>query len=120
MGPGHIELAGVVKTFDGFVNAVDGVNLKIPNGAYCCLLGPSGCGKTTILRMIAGHEDPTAGEILIGGDNVVGLPPVARRTAMMFQSYALFPHLYGARQRRLCAAGARHRQGRAPQGQPTP
>ena len=81
------------KTFDGFVNAVDGVNLKIPNGAYCCLLGPSGCGKTTILRMIAGHDDPTAGEILIGGENVVGLPPVARRTAMMFQSYALFPHL---------------------------
>lgn len=93
MGPGHIELAGVVKTFDGFVNAVDGVNLKIPNGAYCCLLGPSGCGKTTILRMIAGHDDPTGGEILIGGENVVGLPPVARRTAMMFQSYALFPHL---------------------------
>ena len=93
VGPGHIELAGVVKTFDGFVNAVDGVNLKIPNGAYCCLLGPSGCGKTTILRMIAGHDDPTAGEILIGGENVVGMPPVARRTAMMFQSYALFPHL---------------------------
>src|ERR1700684_3614998 len=93
VGPGHIELAGVVKTFDGFVTAVDAVNLKIPNGAYCCLLGPSGCGKTTILRMIAGHEDPTAGEILIGGENVVGLPPVARRTAMMFQSYALFPHL---------------------------
>jgi putative spermidine/putrescine transport system ATP-binding protein len=93
LGPGHIELAGVCKTFDGFVNAVDGVNIKIPDGAYCCLLGPSGCGKTTILRMIAGHEDPTAGEILIGGENVVGLPPVARRTAMMFQSYALFPHL---------------------------
>ncbi len=93
LGPGHIELAGVVKSFDGFINAVDGVNLKIPDGAYCCLLGPSGCGKTTILRMIAGHEDPTTGEILIGGENVVGLPPVARRTAMMFQSYALFPHL---------------------------
>jgi putative spermidine/putrescine transport system ATP-binding protein len=93
LGAGHIELAGVVKSFDGFVNAVDGVNINIPDGAYCCLLGPSGCGKTTILRMIAGHEDPTAGEILIGGENVVGLPPVARRTAMMFQSYALFPHL---------------------------
>ena len=65
LGPGHIELAGVVKSFDGFVNAVDGVNIKIPNASYCCLLGPSGCGKTTILRMIAGHEDPTAGEILI-------------------------------------------------------
>src|SRR6202167_6595431 len=93
LGPGHIELAGVCKTFDGFVNAVDGVNLKIPDGAYGSFLGPSGCGKTTILRMIAGHEDPTDGEILIGGENVVGLPPVARGTAMMFQSYALFPHL---------------------------
>src|SRR3984885_12038673 len=93
VGPGHIELAGVYKTFDGVVNAVDGVNLRIPDGAYCCFLGPSGCGKTTILRMIAGHEDPTGGEILIGGENVVGLPPVARGTAMMFQSYALFPHL---------------------------
>jgi len=89
---GDIELAGVYKRF-GDMLAVDGVNLKIPDGAYCCFLGPSGCGKTTILRMIAGHDDPTGGEILIGGDNVIGLPPVERRTAMMFQSYALFPHL---------------------------
>jgi putative spermidine/putrescine transport system ATP-binding protein len=93
VGRGHIELAGIGKSYDGFHFAVDGINLKIPDGAYCCILGPSGCGKTTILRMIAGHEDPTHGEILIGGENVVGLPPVARRTAMMFQSYALFPHL---------------------------
>ena len=91
-GKGDIELAGLYKRF-GDTTAVDGVNLKIPDGAYCCFLGPSGCGKTTILRMIAGHEEPTGGEILIGGDNVVGLPPVERRTAMMFQSYALFPHL---------------------------
>jgi putative spermidine/putrescine transport system ATP-binding protein len=89
---GDIELAGVYKRF-GETVAVDGVNLRVPDGAYCCFLGPSGCGKTTILRMIAGHEDPTGGEILIGGQNVVGLPPVERRTAMMFQSYALFPHL---------------------------
>ena len=66
---------------------------RIPDGAYCCFLGPSGCGKTTILRMIAGHEEPTNGEIVIGGENVAGLAPVERRTAMMFQSYALFPHL---------------------------
>jgi putative spermidine/putrescine transport system ATP-binding protein len=92
-GQGQIELVGLVKSFDGMSRAVDGVNLKISDGAYCCFLGPSGCGKTTILRMIAGHEDPTDGEILIGGENVVGLPPVERRTAMMFQSYALFPHL---------------------------
>src|SRR6187455_1362785 len=83
---GSIELAGIVKSYDG-------VNLRIPDRAYCCFLGPSGCGKTTILRMIAGHEDPTHGEILIGGKDVVGLAPVERRTAMMFQSYALFPHL---------------------------
>jgi putative spermidine/putrescine transport system ATP-binding protein len=90
---GSIELAGIVKSYDGVNRVVDGVNLKIPDGAYCCFLGPSGCGKTTILRMIAGHEDPTDGEIVIGGENVVGLAPVERRTAMMFQSYALFPHL---------------------------
>ena len=90
---GAIELAGLTKSYDGETNVVQGVNLKIPNGAYCCFLGPSGCGKTTILRMIAGHEDPSDGEILIGGDNVVGLAPVERGTAMMFQSYALFPHL---------------------------
>jgi putative spermidine/putrescine transport system ATP-binding protein len=93
VGRGDIELAGVCKSFDGISNVVDGVNLKIADGAYCCFLGPSGCGKTTILRMIAGHEDPTAGEIVIGGQNVVGMAPVERRTAMMFQSYALFPHL---------------------------
>src|SRR5271156_987820 len=90
---GDIEMAGLCKSYDGVHTVVQGINLKIPNGAYCCFLGPSGCGKTTILRMIAGHEDPTDGEILIGGENVVGLPPVERRTAMMFQSYALFPHL---------------------------
>jgi putative spermidine/putrescine transport system ATP-binding protein len=90
---GSIELAGIVKSYDGVTRVVDGINLKIPDGAYCCFLGPSGCGKTTILRMIAGHEDPTHGEILIGGEQVVGLAPVERRTAMMFQSYALFPHL---------------------------
>jgi putative spermidine/putrescine transport system ATP-binding protein len=90
---GSIELAGIVKSYDGTTRAVDGVNLKIPDGAYCCFLGPSGCGKTTILRMIAGHEDPSDGEILIGGEQVVGLAPIERRTAMMFQSYALFPHL---------------------------
>ena len=71
-GAGDIELAGLCKSYDGITNVVDGVNLKIPDGAYCCFLGPSGCGKTTILRMIAGHEDPTAGEIVIGGENVAG------------------------------------------------
>lgn len=89
---GSIELAGVTKRF-GETVAVRAIDLKIPAGAYCCLLGPSGCGKTTILRMIAGHEQPTEGAVLIDGQNVVGAPPVERGTAMMFQSYALFPHL---------------------------
>ena len=92
-GAGRIELAGLYKRFGDGTVAVDGVNLVIEDGSYCCLLGPSGCGKTTILRMIAGHETPTDGEIAIGGENVVGLPPRKRGTAMMFQSYALFPHL---------------------------
>jgi putative spermidine/putrescine transport system ATP-binding protein len=89
---GSIELVAVTKRFGDTV-AVKSIDLKIPGGAYCCLLGPSGCGKTTILRMIAGHESPTDGAVLIDGENVVGLPPVRRGTAMMFQSYALFPHL---------------------------
>jgi putative spermidine/putrescine transport system ATP-binding protein len=89
---GRIELVHVTKRF-GPTLAVDDVSLTIPHGTYCCLLGPSGCGKTTILRMIAGHETPTSGDVRIGGQSVVGLKPVARGTAMMFQSYALFPHL---------------------------
>jgi putative spermidine/putrescine transport system ATP-binding protein len=87
-----VELASVTKRF-GRTVAVDSVTLKIPGGAYCCLLGPSGCGKTTTLRMIAGHETVSSGDILIGRDVVTDLPPVRRRTAMMFQNYALFPHL---------------------------
>ncbi|MHC5035530.1 MAG: ABC transporter ATP-binding protein, partial [Planctomycetota bacterium] len=89
---GELDLINVTKRF-GEVVAIDDVTLKIPAGTYCCLLGPSGCGKTTILRMIAGHETPTRGDVRIDGESVVGLPPVRRGTAMMFQSYALFPHL---------------------------
>jgi putative spermidine/putrescine transport system ATP-binding protein len=89
---GTIDLVNVTKRFGDTV-AVDNIKLKMPGGAYCCLLGPSGCGKTTILRMIAGHETPTQGEVRIDGENVTGLPPVRRGTSMMFQNYALFPHL---------------------------
>jgi putative spermidine/putrescine transport system ATP-binding protein len=89
---GDIALVNVTKRF-GQTVAVDGITLHIPHGSYCCLLGPSGCGKTTILRLIAGHETPTTGDVQIGGTTVVGLPPVRRGTAMMFQNYALFPHL---------------------------
>jgi putative spermidine/putrescine transport system ATP-binding protein len=91
-GTGEVSIVGVTKRF-GPTTAVETLDLTIDHGAYCCLLGPSGCGKTTILRMIAGHETPTSGEIFIGEDSVVGKPPVGRGTAMMFQSYALFPHL---------------------------
>jgi putative spermidine/putrescine transport system ATP-binding protein len=87
-----LELVQVTKRY-GSVTAVDAINLKIPAGSYCCLLGPSGCGKTSTLRMIAGHESATSGDIIVGPKNVTNLPPAARNTAMMFQSYALFPHL---------------------------
>lgn len=87
-----LELVQLTKMF-GSVTAVDAINLKIPAGTYCCLLGPSGCGKTSTLRMIAGHEYASSGDIIVGPKNVTNLPPAERSTAMMFQSYALFPHL---------------------------
>ena len=89
---GEVDLRGITKTF-GSLTAVDSIDLRIEGGTYCCLLGPSGCGKTTILRMIAGHETPTTGDVVIGSSSVLGQRPVQRGTAMMFQSYALFPHL---------------------------
>lgn len=89
---GVVELVAVSKRF-GTTIAVDSINLTIPPATYCCLLGPSGCGKTTTLRMIAGHERLSDGDILIGNKNVSWLPPAKRGTAMMFQNYALFPHL---------------------------
>ena len=87
-----VELIAVTKRYDQTV-AVDAVSLRIPPASYCCLLGPSGCGKTSTLRMIAGHEQITEGDILIRDRNVTDLPTARRGTAMMFQSYALFPHL---------------------------
>jgi putative spermidine/putrescine transport system ATP-binding protein len=87
-----IELVHVSKQY-GDSLAVDSIDLRIPGGQYCCLLGPSGCGKTSTLRMIAGHESITDGDILIGQRNVTRAQPATRGTAMVFQSYALFPHL---------------------------
>ena len=87
-----LELVGVTKRY-GAVTAVNAIDLKIAPGTYCCLLGPSGCGKTSTLRMIAGHETVSQGDIVLGARNVTDLAPAARNTAMMFQSYALFPHL---------------------------
>ena len=89
---GEIELIGVTKRYGATV-AVHPTSLRVPSGQYCCLLGPSGCGKTSTLRMIAGHEAASGGDIRIGGRVVTADPPGRRGTAMMFQSYALFPHL---------------------------
>jgi ABC-type Fe3+/spermidine/putrescine transport system ATPase subunit len=75
------------------ITAVDDVNLEVAAGEFVSLLGPSGCGKTTLLRMIAGFETPTSGDLYLDGRPVTHLPPNARGTAMVFQSYALFPHL---------------------------
>ena len=87
-----LELIQLTKRYGDTV-AVDAIDLKIEAGSYCCLLGPSGCGKTSTLRMIAGHETASEGDIVFGPANITDLPPAKRGTAMMFQSYALFPHL---------------------------
>jgi len=87
-----VETVALTKMFDN-VRAVDGIDLAAREGEFLVLLGPSGCGKTTLLRMIAGLEAPTSGRILINGQDVTGLPPRARDIAMVFQSYALYPHL---------------------------
>ena len=87
-----VEVRELSKRFDG-VAAVDGIDLASADGEFLVLLGPSGCGKTTLLRMIGGLEPPTTGEILIGGRVVTDLPPRARQIAMVFQSYALYPHM---------------------------
>ena len=103
----RLQLSGVSKTY-GDVRAVVGVDLDIAQGELVVLLGPSGCGKTTTLRMIAGFVAPTSGEIRLGGRDITREPPWKRNTGLVFQSYALFPHLsaaqniaFGLRMRRL-------------------
>jgi len=88
-----LELNQVTKRYSGSALAVDRFSQHFEGGTYVCLLGPSGCGKSSTLRMIAGHEDVTSGDIKLGGVSIKGKPPAQRGTAMMFQSYALFPHL---------------------------
>ena len=89
---GQIQLTNLVKRF-GDVEALKGISVDIPKGEFFSLLGPSGCGKTTTLRMIAGFERPTSGEILLDGKDMSTTPPHKRSVNTVFQSYALFPHL---------------------------
>ncbi len=89
---GYLRIESVRKEFDGFV-AVDDVSLSIRKGEIFALLGASGCGKSTLLRCLAGFERPTKGQIILDGQDIVGLPPYERPINMMFQSYALFPHM---------------------------
>ena len=88
-----IEVVALTKQYGTGKPAVDNINLSIARGSYCCLLGPSGCGKSTTLRMIAGHESVSSGDVLLDNRNITDLPAAERGTAMMFQSFALFPHL---------------------------
>ena len=90
--PLNLELKSLQKIY-GETVAVRQVDLQVGDPLYCCLLGPSGCGKTSLLRMIAGHEEISSGLVMIDGSDMSGLSPAARPTSMMFQNYALFPHL---------------------------
>ena len=92
MAGGEVQLVDLVKRFGDFT-AVAGVNLEMPSGEFFSLLGPSGCGKTTSLRMIAGFERPTEGQILLDGVDMAQTPPHKRNVNTVFQNYALFPHL---------------------------
>ena len=91
-GDNIIEIKGITKVFDG-VTVIDNISLGIKRGQFVTLLGPSGCGKTTLLRMIAGFETPTEGEIYIEGQPITAVPPHKRPVNTVFQKYALFPHL---------------------------
>ena len=87
-----IEFRGVSKYY-GDVVAVENIDLQVPKGSFIALLGPSGCGKTTCLRMIGGFEQPSEGDVFINGVSMLGVPAYRRLVNMVFQSYALFPHL---------------------------
>jgi spermidine/putrescine transport system ATP-binding protein len=117
--PPDVEILDVTKRF-GDVTAVDRMHLSIAHGEFYSILGPSGCGKTTTLRMIAGFEQPTEGEILLAGKPIAGVPPYRRNVNTVFQHYALFPHMdvaqnvgYGLRQRGTSREDERRRVGEA-------
>lgn len=112
-----VAIRSVTKKY-GSVTVIENLTLDIPAGSYCCLLGPSGCGKTTALRMIAGHEEVTSGDIFIGDRRVNNIPAAKRNTSMMFQSYALFPHKtiwenveFGLKMRKMPESDRRQRVG---------
>lgn len=92
MGEAYIDFKHVTKKFDDF-KALDDVSLEIPEGCFMTLLGPSGCGKTTLMRQLAGFSEPDEGDIILNGRRVNGLPPYKRGTPLVFQEYALFPHM---------------------------
>src|SRR5581483_8387058 len=115
-----IRLEGVSKVFDNGVTALDRLSLAIREGEFFSLLGPSGCGKTTTLRMIAGFEEPTDGQLFIRGRDVTEVPPHRRDTGMVFQNYALFPHrtvfenvAFGLKMRKVGRADIDRRVGEA-------
>src|SRR5260370_8259536 len=87
-----VELRQVTKQF-GTATVLHNINLQIPEGEFLTLLGPSGCGKTTLLRIIAGFVEPTSGDAILAGQNLIGDPPNKRQVAMLFQTYALSPHI---------------------------
>src|SRR3974390_1900043 len=116
---GEIRIERVTKVF-GSLKAVDDVSFDIPGGEFFSLLGPSGCGKTTTLRLIAGFEEHTAGEVLLRGEPVNGRKPYELNVSTVFQSYALFPHLsaaeniaFGLRRRKTAPAAIERRVGDA-------
>src|SRR6187431_2647856 len=116
----EVSVRKVVKEYDGGVQAVKGIDLEIADQEFVVLVGPSGCGKSTTLRMIAGLEEITAGEIWIGGDVVNDVPPRERDIAMVFQNYALYPHMsvfdnmaYGLKIRKMPIAEIKQRVDKA-------
>src|SRR5579872_7381394 len=118
----NVTLTDVQKTYAGGVDAIKGISLAIGDGEFCVLVGPSGCGKSTLLRMIAGLETTTSGEIDIGGQIVNEVEPAQRDIAMVFQNYALYPHMsvynnmaYGLRNRGMNEAEIKARVGEAAQ-----
>src|SRR5690606_34510476 len=117
----EVSLIGVGKVF-GNVQIIRSVDLTVADGEFCVFVGPSGCGKSTLLRLIAGLEEVSTGTIRIGGQDVTSLPPARRGVAMVFQSYALYPHMtvadnitFGLRTARAGAAETRRRLATAAQ-----